>query len=114
MRYESTRGKSGPVSPAEALLNGAAGDSGLYMPDTMPDLSHLLTGEYDYAGLAGQVFAALLPGFSDGELDTVARAAYGAQFDSPGIVPLVVRERDKGRTGRRFSRGFHFHGSSGA
>ena len=89
MRYESTRGKSGPVSPAEALLNGAAGDGGLYMPDTLPDLSYLMTGEYDYAGLAGRVFAALLPGFSDAELDKVARAAYGAQFDSPDITPLV-------------------------
>ena len=89
MRYESTRGHYGPVSPAEALLNGAAGDGGLYMPDTMPDLSHLMTGECDYAGLAGKVFAALLPGFSDAELDKVARAAYGAQFDSPDITPLV-------------------------
>ena len=67
MQYESTRGNFGPVSPAEALLNGVAGDGGLYMPDTLPDLSHLLTGEYDYAGLAGRVFAALLPGFSDAE-----------------------------------------------
>ncbi len=89
MRYESTRGKSGPVSPAEALLNGVAGDGGLYMPDTLPDLSHLLTGEYDYAGLAGQVFAALLPGFSDAELSAVAREAYGAQFDNPEIAALV-------------------------
>lgn len=89
MQYESTRGKSGPVSPAEALLNGAAGDGGLYMPDTLPDLSHLMIGEYDYAGLAGKVFAALLPGFSDAELDKVARAAYEAQFDTPNITPLV-------------------------
>lgn len=89
MRYESTRGNFGPVSPAEALLNGVAGDGGLYMPDTLPDLSHLLTGEYDYAGLAGRVFVALLPGFSDAELSAVARAAYGAQFDSPDITPLV-------------------------
>ena len=59
------------------------------MPDTLPDLSHLLTGEYDYAGLAGRVFAALLPGFSDAELSAVAHAAYGAQFDSPDIAPLV-------------------------
>ena len=88
MLYESTRGQCGPVSPAEALLNGVAGDGGLYMPGTLPDLSHLLTGEYDYAGLAGRVFAALLPGFSDAELSAVARAAYGAQFDSPGIAPL--------------------------
>ena len=70
-------------------MNGAAGDGGLYMPDTLPDLSHLMTGEYDYAGLAGKVFAALLPGFSDAELDKVARAAYGAQFDAPDIAPLV-------------------------
>ena len=70
-------------------MNGAAGDGGLYMPDTMPDLSHLMTGEYDYAGLAARVFAALLPGFSDAELDKVARAAYGAQFDTPDIAPLV-------------------------
>ena len=70
-------------------MKGAAWDGGLYMPDTLPDLSYLMTGEYDYAGLAGRVFAALLPGFSDAQLSAVAREAYGAQFDTPDIAPLV-------------------------
>ena len=63
MQYESTRGNSRPVSPAEALLNGVAGDGGLYMPDTLPDLSHLLNGEYDYAGLAGVCLPPCSPAF---------------------------------------------------
>ena len=88
MNYHSTRGQSVPVSAAEAILQGAAGDGGLYMPDALPDLSALLTQELNYAGLAGRVFSALLSGFDHEKLHRIAQESYGAQFEDPAIVPL--------------------------
>jgi threonine synthase len=88
LRYHSTRGQSPAASPAEALLNGAASDGGLYMPDSFPDLSGLLTEDLNYQGLSARVFSALLPDFSRDELEGAARAAYGAQFNDGAIAPL--------------------------
>lgn len=89
MRYISTRGMSPPVSAPEALLLGMAPDGGLYLPDELPDLSHLLSLPPGYPLLASEVFKALLPGFTAEELEGAARDAYAGAFDTPEVTPLV-------------------------
>ncbi len=89
MRYISTRGMSPPVSAPEALLSGMAPDGGLYLPEDLPDLSHLLFIPLPYPLLASEVFKALLPGFTEKELEGAARDAYAGAFDTPEVTPLV-------------------------
>ena len=89
MRFISTRGVSPAVSGPEAVLFGIAPDGGLYLPETLPRLDHLLSGPYSYAELAAAVFRALLPGFTGEALDKAARAAYMGPFSSPDVTPLV-------------------------
>ncbi len=89
MRYHSTRGKNLLVSGDAALLRGAAGDGGLYVPESLPDLSNLMEENLSYQEAALKVFAAFLPEFNKQELKSLVTAAYGAQFDHEDITPLV-------------------------
>ncbi|SVE29909.1 uncharacterized protein METZ01_LOCUS482763, partial [marine metagenome] len=43
MQYVSTRGESPPVSFTEAVALGLAPDGGLYLPESLPDLSSRVT-----------------------------------------------------------------------
>ena len=88
MLYHSTRGLCPAVSPAEALLHGAAPDGGLYLPESPGSLSGLLDGKKPYAGLAARVFSALLTDFRQEDLIQAAACAYADQFDTPAITPL--------------------------
>ena len=89
MHYLSTRGKGTMVSAGVALLDGAAKDGGLYVPETLPDLSFLLEGKLTYQELAAAVFEAFFPEFEKGGLIKDAQSAYQAQFDHEDITPLV-------------------------
>ena len=51
MRYISTRGNAPALNFEEAMLSGLASDGGLYVPETIPTLSH-----GDIAALAGQSY----------------------------------------------------------
>ena len=39
MKYSSTRGDSVQVTAAEAIIKGLAADSGLFVPDELPQIS---------------------------------------------------------------------------
>ena len=59
MLYVSTRGE-GPATLDEALVRGIAGDGGLYLPESLPDLG---TGDFTAARTLPQVAAVLLEPF---------------------------------------------------
>ena len=67
MEYISTRGKDGPLSFENALLNGLARDGGLYLPTSWPSFSaseiRAMRGK-PYVEIAGQIMSR----FTDGEL----------------------------------------------
>jgi len=42
MRYVSTRGQTGPLGFSDAVATGLAPDGGLFLPESMPDISGLL------------------------------------------------------------------------
>ena len=92
MKYISTRGNAPVLSFEEAMLSGLARDGGLYVPQSIPQMSAA-----DIAALAGQTyeeiaFRVMKPFvgdcFSDAELMDSITAAY-ASFDHAARAPLV-------------------------
>lgn len=93
MKFISTRGQCEPVGFAEAVARGLAPDGGLYLPESLPDLTPLLKHweTLDYPDLCHafmQQFATDLPAQV---LRDAVDAAY-ANFSHPDIAP--VRELD--------------------
>lgn len=92
MRYISTRGSAPVLSFEEAMLTGLARDGGLYVPETIPQMSH-----DDIAALAGKsyeeiAFAVMRPfmgdTFTDTEFRDIIEKAY-ANFGHSARAPLV-------------------------
>jgi threonine synthase len=91
-RYHSTRGQSAAVEAKEAILEGMAPDGGLYIADTVltPFTSlDAIEGADKYGEVAHVVLERLLPDFTSSELDDCIARAYGQQFDTPEIAPVV-------------------------
>lgn len=89
--YHSTRSNEHSVTSKQAILDGIASDGGLYISDSLLDLTINLEDacRRDYHGLARLILEALLPDFSPEEIARCVGAAYGPQFDTPAITPLV-------------------------
>ena len=92
MRYISTRGSAPVLSFEEAMLTGLARDGGLYVPETIPQMS-----PDDIAALAGKsyeeiAFAVMRPfigdTFTDAEFRDIILKAY-ANFGHSARAPLV-------------------------
>jgi threonine synthase len=91
MRYISTRGTAPALTFEEAMLTGLARDGGLYVPETIPQLSH-----DDIAAMAGQsyeevAFTVMRPfigdTFTDDEFRDLIAKAY-AGFGHTSRAPL--------------------------
>jgi threonine synthase len=92
MKYVSTRGSAPELSFEEAMLTGLARDGGLYVPATIPQMSH-----GDMAALAGlsyeeTAFRVMRPfigdSFTDAEFQDIIARAY-AGFNHAARAPLV-------------------------
>ena len=92
MRYVSTRGQAPVLGFGEAMLTGLARDGGLYVPETVPQMSR-----DEIAALAGlsyedAAFRVMRPfvgdAFSDAEFRAAIAAAY-AGFGHAARAPLV-------------------------
>ncbi len=92
MRYISTRGKAPSLSFEEAMLTGLARDGGLYVPETIPQVS-----TDDIAAMSGQsyediAFTVMRPfigeTFTDDEFRNLISKAY-ADFSHDARAPLV-------------------------
>ncbi|MBQ4369879.1 MAG: threonine synthase, partial [Oscillospiraceae bacterium] len=92
MRYLSTRNKDVKVSAAEAIAMGLARDGGLFVPESLPEITlDELAGmkDMDYRARAVDVMARFLEDFSKEEVASFAGKAYNEQgFDTPAIAPL--------------------------
>lgn len=91
MRYISTRGQAPALSFEEVVLTGLASDGGLYVPETVPQLS-----TEDLAAMAGLSYAEIafrvMHPFVNGEIDDdtfrrLVTEAY-ASFSHDAVVPL--------------------------
>ncbi len=92
MLYSSTRGLISSASFEDVALSGLAPDGGLFIPNSLPDLSHLYDTKEDlsYTDLALEIF---LP-FADGivpkqDLKTLIEKSYSS-FRIPNVVQLTT------------------------
>ncbi len=89
--YESTRGGEKGITASQAILRGLAGDGGLYMPESIPQLGMTIEelAALNYQETAYAVMKQFLTDFTEEELrDCIARA-YDEKFDTEVIAPLV-------------------------
>jgi len=91
MRYISTRGQAPALSFEEVVLTGMASDGGLYVPETIPQLSH--DDLVDMAGLSyAEIAFRVMKPYVGGEIDDttfrrIVEEAY-ATFSHDAVVPL--------------------------
>ncbi len=92
MHYISTRGFVAPTDFKGALLNGLAGDGGLYVPESVPTLTSAeisaLAG-LSYPELALRIITPFVGDcFSQDQLRTMIQKAYGS-FRHEAVAPLT-------------------------
>ena len=84
MNYYSTRDHQQIVSAAQAIACGLAPDGGLFVPESLPEVSaqqlQALCG-VTYQQRAVTIMRPFLSEFTDAELERFTAAAYGSQFD---------------------------------
>ncbi|MEO1242057.1 MAG: threonine synthase [Pseudomonadota bacterium] len=92
MKYLSTRGGVGAAKFDDVLLTGLAGDGGLFMPETWPQVSPSEIAEFrgePYADVAASIMARFTgDAFSHDHLLEITRKVYGA-FDHADVAPLT-------------------------
>lgn len=91
--YKSTRGSNKKILSSEAIIKGIAEDSGLYVPEYIPELGRSFSEleKMDYKQLAFFIMSKFFTDFSDPELRDCIEKAYDDKFDSPEIAPLVKK-----------------------
>lgn len=92
MKYTSTRNSQLKVTASEAIVMGLSRDGGLFLPESIPQLSmdqlKELCGE-SYVSRAAKIMKLYLDEFSLEELQGFAANAYSTQkFDVPEAAPL--------------------------
>lgn len=101
MMYKSTRDPDIRLSAAQAIVQGISPEGGLFVPESMPNVSTQLSvwAELDYKSLAKEVFALFLSDFSAEEIsDCVERAYTTEKFDDDEpvkLVPLTEQGRNR-------------------
>ena len=92
MKYYSTRDKNVSLSAAKAVKMGLSRDGGLLTPTRIPQIDRAFLERLipmEYAQRAAKVMALYLTDYSEEELLTFGRNAYGpAQFDDPIAAPV--------------------------
>jgi threonine synthase len=92
MVYESTRNSEVKLTSAQAIIKGISNDGGLFVPGSLPvitknELDSMLS--LGYRECAEIVFKKFLTDFSDDEIVSCVKAAYGTNFDVPEIAKTV-------------------------
>src|SRR5680860_1500044 len=90
LHYQSTRGDKKRVSSAEAIIKGIADDGGLFVPETIPQISKNLykLKSTDYKELAFLIMKEFLTDYHQDELKDCINKAYNNKFDTEIIAPL--------------------------
>jgi threonine synthase len=89
MKFISTRGQTPSVNFSEAVALGLAPDGGLFLPESLPDLSGRWQGwdKLSYPELLREFFALFATDIPADALSRMAAAAY-TRFDHADIAPL--------------------------
>ena len=97
MQYISTRGKTAPVSCAQAIKQGLADDGGLFMPETIPTLSKeeiTMLCDLPYDRRAAFILGKFLTDYTTAELEADCAVAYGADRFPGGAAPVVTLDAE--------------------
>ncbi len=89
MKFISTRGQTEPLGFSDAVAVGLAPDGGLFLPESLPDLSGEL-GRWEglsYADLCGEFFQRFATDIDPAELKDVVGRSY-RRFAHPAVAPL--------------------------
>lgn len=90
MRYISTRGEGIEKKSAQAIIQGLAGDKGLFVPVDIPKISlnpDQLKGK-SYQEIAKVVLKLFFDDFSDEEIAYCVENAYDEKFEDSEIAPI--------------------------
>lgn len=89
MKFVSTRGKVEPLGFSEAVMEGLAGDGGLFVPEFLPDISGKLESwrGLPYSKLCFEFFKLFADDIPQGDLEKIIDASY-KKFDDAQIAPL--------------------------
>lgn len=100
MKYVSTRGSGQLVSAAQAIAMGIAEDGGLFVPESLPQLTQEDLSSFaqmDYQGRARVLMGRFLTDFSPEEVAHCVDAAYSTgKFASSQIAPIHLLEKNTG------------------
>jgi len=88
MLYHSTRSAAPCVDSAQAVLDGLAGDGGLYMPESLPEFDWRACLEGDFFDMASALLSVFLPDIP--QMDLLVRKAYTGKFSAPDLTPTVA------------------------
>jgi threonine synthase len=89
MRYLSTRGQTEPLGFSDAVAVGLAPDGGLFLPETLPDLSSEL-GRFEglgYAELCGEFLRRFATDVGSADLNDIVGRSYRS-FAHRAVAPL--------------------------
>ena len=89
MKYISTRGQTDPVSFGQAVAIGLAPDGGLFLPESLPDITPRLPAwkNLSYAELCTQFLSLFATDIPEDVLERLVHRSYGT-FTHPEIAPL--------------------------
>ncbi len=95
MRFISTRGQTDPVSFSEAVALGLAPDGGLFLPESLPDVSPRLAAwrNLSYTELCAEFLSLFATDIPEETLTQMMHRAYGT-FTHPEIAPLRKLDKD--------------------
>jgi len=101
MLYQSTRGEKNKISSAEAIACGLAGDGGLFVPESFPEITLEKITELikeSYYKKAAYIMGLFLGDFGESELVSYSGAAYNTDGDncfySDKIAPLYQMDKN--------------------
>lgn len=92
MKYSSTRDSNVAISASEAVTRGISADGGLFVPTELPRISldeiGKMAGE-SYVKRAENILGRFFTDFTAEELNSCVTGAYGDNFSSEKIAPVV-------------------------
>ena len=91
INYISTRGEAGKKEAAEAVIQGIAGDNGLFVPDAIPALPFAIESMQDkpYRDFAHAILRCFFTDYTEEEIRDCVNGAYDLKFEKAEIVPVV-------------------------
>ena len=87
MQYHSTRGGSGQLDSAAAVLQGLAQDGGLFLPVEIPAFDWKTCLKHDTKKMAEMILSVFLPDIP--QMDVLVDKAYTGKFETEELTPTV-------------------------